>query len=186
MTSCGSDLHGSLDILLPLDIGKVGVADIAFAYLALRQGLYLILAPQMRNELRHIFHRIHAHALGIGGLLSVVGRHEQVLYALPRRAERHGKRTVYRAHLARKRKLSEKGAVGARLLYRAGGGKDTEHYRQVVHRACFFRVRRSEVHGHAADGKLKAVALYGCADALPRLLDGGIGKSHDIEIKKSV
>ena len=143
MPACGGYLHGSLDILLPFDIGKVGVAHITFTYLALRQRPYLLLSSEVCDELRHIFHRIHAHALSIGGLFGIVGRDKQLLYALPRRTKRHGERTVDGAQLPRECQLAEEGAVGARLLYRTGGGKDAKHDRQVVDRACFFRVSRS-------------------------------------------
>ena len=186
MTSGGGNLHCTLDILLTLDIGKVGILHIAFVYLPLRHGLNRVLATKMCDKLRHIFDRIYRHTLGVRCLLGIIRRHEQVLYPLPRRGKRHGQGAVNRPQLTVERKLAEEGAVGLWLLYRARRGKNTEHYRQVVNRTCFFRVRRCEIDRHPADREFESVAFYRGSNPLTGLLDGSIRQSDNIEIKQSV
>ena len=54
MPSRGGDFHRALDVLLALDVGKIGIAKIVGAQLRRRHGLYKKLAPQMRYQLRDV------------------------------------------------------------------------------------------------------------------------------------
>ena len=89
------DLHGALNVLLTLDVGKIEIFHSRRVKLRRFYRLYAKLAAQMRDELGHILDRIHRNALGIGRLLRIIGRNEQLAYALACGGDRHGQSAVY-------------------------------------------------------------------------------------------
>ena len=153
----GGNLHSTLYVLLTLDIGKIKIFHRCRVELRYIHRLYAKFSPEMRNKLGHILDGIHRHALGIGGFLRVIGRHEQLAHALARGGDRHGQRTADRPQRSVERKLAEKCTVGLRLAYHASCGKNAKHYRQIVYRSGLFRVRRRKIDCDAADREFEAV-----------------------------
>ena len=186
MPARGGDLKGALDVLLPLDVGKIRQRTHVLPGSRRLRGLYLLLAAQMAQQLAHVLHRVYGYILGKGGFIRVLGRDKQLTHTLACRGKRHWQRALNRAQLTEQGQLADKGRVAPGRVNVPRGGKDADEYRQVIDRPGFLFIRGREVHSEPADREAEAVILYRSAHTLARLLDGSIRKTDDVKARKPV
>lgn len=175
------DLEGALDALLTLDVGKIGQRQIRRRERRRRGGAKLLFAAQMGDQLAHALDAIDLHALGKGGLGGVFGREKELFHAAALRRDGHGQRAGDAPQRAVERKLAEKGAVRGNAGQLTLRREDADEDRQIIERAGLFPVGRGEIDRQTARREAKAVVLDRRADALARLLDGGVGQSDDLK-----
>ena len=149
-------------------------------------GFYIDFAAHKAQQLVNIFHGVHAYPVRECGLGGIIRRNEQLLHAAARRGYCHRQCAVHRAQFPAQGQLADERAVVSRLVYIAVGGKDADEHRQIVQRTGLFLIRRSEIHGHAADRKTVAVILYRGADALSRLSDRRVGQADNVKRGQAV
>ena len=147
---------------------------------------YIDFAAHKTQQLVNIFHGVHAYPVRECGLGGIICRNEQLLHAAARRGDGHRQCAVHRAQFPAHGQLADERAVVSRLVYIAVGGKDADEHRQIVQRTGLFLIRRSEIHGHAADRKTVAVILYRGADALSRLSDRRVGQADNVKRGQAV
>ncbi len=137
MPARGGDLKGALDVLLPLDVGKIRQRTHILPGSRRLRGLYLLLAAQMAQQLAHVLHRVYGYILGKGGFVRVLGRDKHLTHTLACRGKRHRQRTLNRAQLTEQGQLADKGRVAPGRVNVPRGGKDADEYRQVIDRPGF-------------------------------------------------
>ena len=182
----GGDLKRALDIFLPLDLREVGHMLHERVKPRRGGGFYINFAAHKAQKLVDIFHGVHAYPVRERGFGRIICWNEQLLHAAARRGYCHRQCAVHRAQFPAQGQLADERAVVSRLVDIAVGGKDADEHRQVIQRTGLFLVRRSEIHGHAADRKTVAVILYRGADALARLSDRRIGQADNVKRGQAV
>ena len=181
----GGHLKGALDALLSLDVGKIRQRQILSREDRRFGRGELFLAPQMGDQLPDALHAEYFDPLGKGGLGGVFGREKELFHAAALRCDGHGQRAGDAPQRSVQGKLAEKGTVVLRLLDLALGGQNADEDRQIVERTGLFPVGRGEIDRQTAGRKTKAGVLDRRADALARLLDGGVGQSDDLKARQT-
>ena len=116
VTARRGDLKGALDVLLALDVRKVG--DGAGERLRRRggRGGDALFTLEVTDQLGDSFHRVNRDLVGKGGLERVLRGDIELADALALCGERHGQRAGDRPELPGQGELAEKGAVLRRLF----------------------------------------------------------------------
>ena len=120
-------------------------------------------------------HGIAACFCRLGG---VFGGDIQAADAVRCRRQCHGQHTRDRPQTAVQCQLSQKGRVGGRLIYLAGGGQHRQQQGQVIHRAAFADVRRGQVHRDMPVRPLEAQILHSRAHPVAAFPHGRVRQAH--------
>ena len=177
----GGDLQRTLHVLLSHDLGEVRHGQRLAGGLPPLRRRDERLAPEMRQQLGDIFHRIHGDTVGQRGLGGVPGRDIELADAAPGGAQGHGQHPRHRAQGAGEAQLPQKGGVlrqGRQLLR---GRQQPQQDGQIVDRPLLPLVRRSQIHRNAADGEPGAAGLDRRPDPLTGFPHGGIRQAHHVE-----
>ena len=177
---------GALYVGLTLDLGEIRQRGAPALRPRRGGGLDLLQAAEIVQQLPHARHGVDLQLRGEGRLRRIVRGDEEPLYPRPLCGKGHGQRAAHGPELPGQGELAYEGAVGRRLLYFAGGGKDAEQDRQIVDRAALLGVGRREIHGEAGDGELQPGVAYGGPDPVARLAHGGIGQPDDLELRQAL
>ncbi len=94
---------------------------------------------------------------------------------------RHGQQAADGPQLPREGKLPQEDGVLRVARKLPGGFEQRDQQGQVVDGALFLLVGRGQVHGDAADGKVKAAVLQGRAHPVPGFLHRRVRQAHQLE-----
>ena len=94
---------------------------------------------------------------------------------------RHGKCAADGAHFPGKGEFPQKHAVFQPGVQLAGGAQQGDQDWKVIECTFFALVRRGEIHGDPADGKLKPHVFQRRPDTVPRFTYRGVRQSHHLE-----
>ena len=179
--ACGGDLQRALDVLLPHDVGKIGNAVRLDRRLPALRGGKPLLAAQMAQKLRRVFHAVDGQTVGQRRLGGVRRGDIKSLHARTRRGHRHRQHTADGAQRAGERQLTDERGGRVRRVDLTLAREDTEQQRKVVDRAFFLQVRGREVDRDAADGELRSAVFDRRADTLARLLHRRVAEADHVE-----
>ena len=147
------------------------------------QGLDGRLTVEMRHQRAHIGQGIDGNTLHRRSLAGIVSGDIDLLEARLLGRHAHRQCAPHRTDTARKRQLTEK-AGGGKIHKVADDARGTKNAGQDGHvkgRALLFAIGGGKVDGQATIGKAKAAVHRGGANTLLGLLDGKIGKTHDLK-----
>jgi hypothetical protein len=188
-------LQRTLDVLLALHLGKVGIHGPAILQggAVARQAALVALRGEMRAHFQQRARRVDD---GVGDQGRLVGiclrQHEGALAAVGTGAaavhgEAHRQRAAHRAQVAGEREFAgEFVAVefpGRDLL---GRGQDAERDRQVEAAGFLGQLGRRQIDGDAPAGHLEARILQRGAHPVLGFADLGVGQAHDVHRRQTV
>ena len=181
VAAAGSDLQCALGLGLPLYIGKIqrlwrgGVPILGHGRRELQH------APQIGKQLGDIPNAIHLQPLNNRALPGVFRRDKQPLKPSLPGLVGHGQHAPNGPQLPREGKLPQEDGVLRVARKLPGGFEQRDQQGQVVDGALFLLVGRGQVHGDAADGKVKAAVLQGRAHPVPGFLHRRVRQAHQLE-----
>ena len=176
-------LHGPLGVLLPPDVGKVrrrrggGRREGQFP-----GGRQLLPPDEVIQYLPGGGHGVDSDAGDGGPLPAVLHGEEHPLYPRLAGGQHHGQRPPHRPQPPVQGELPRKGAAGKVHVALAGGQQQPQQDGEVVDGPRLFGVGGGQVHQNTAVRPGKAQVPGGGAHPLPRLLDGGVGQPHQVEL----
>ena len=135
----------------------------------------------MGEKLRYVSERIDLYPLGESGFGCIFCRNKKLLYAALGGVESHRQSAAYSPHFAGEAQLTDEGCVLRQRFQLSAAEEYAQHNGQVVYCSRLFCVGGSKVDGETADREAQSGGFDGGADALARLLDGGIGETHYIK-----
>ena len=181
MAAAGGNFQGALGLWLALYVGKVQRFQSLRLPVGGDGGRELQHALQMVHQLAHVPDAVHRKPLDDGALPGVLRGDVQPLKALFPGLVRHGQQAADGPQLPREGKLPQEDGVLSVARKLPGGFEQRDQQGQVVDGALFLLVGRGQVHGDAADGKVKAAVLQGRAHPVPGFLHRRVRQAHQLE-----
>ena len=181
-----SDLKGALDVLLPLDIGKI-VGEDALCLGKLGSGIdhggfQADVAIEELHHLREIVHAIDIQVVDHCRLHRIGARQDKAVQLQFAGQNRHGQRALDGPQTAVQRQFAHEHIavqpLGRNLLV---GSHDADGQRQVIGRPFLLDVGGRHVHHHLFAREFVSRLLDGAAHTFGALLDGRVGQADDQE-----
>ena len=187
MTAGGSHLQYTLDVLLPTDIGEVGIKLVLLGKEFLagvdNGGLVLLAAIDEMDDIEQRVHAIDLEVVDDGGLTCVLSWHdESAVFQCPRldgdgQCAAYGQQASVESQFAYHHVFPQQP-----LLYLVVGCQDGDGQRQVVAAAFLLDVGRSHVDGDFTDRIFEAAVAQCCPYAIYAFADGRIGQTREMEV----
>ncbi len=124
-------------------------------------------------------------AVGQGRFAERIGRHDDPPDAAPREGRDHGQDPWDGRHVPAERQLADHRDPARRGDDLLGAEEDSHRDCEIDGRAGLAQVRRGKVHGDPARRMAEAGVANGAADALARLLQGGVREPDDREARQA-